>query len=267
VERYAVAIADAAIAGARWIVALDDDLETRLFAGDARAIAAWKQVNSVLRYFEDKPEWRACRPYGQLAVLEDAASGGLLSSGLLDMLAVQHTAARALPVGRLSPVSLHEARVILNVDADSLAAQQKRDLDEFVASGGKLVNPPPGWRFPETAPDQMTPTRKQMDRIQPIWEVTYNATVRKNFGARTFNTSSIIFDVRAPPDGKSILVHLLNYTDYPSEDIALQVLGTWHRARLYSPGRPVRELPVYPVKDGTGIDIDRIVVLGTVVVD
>ena len=28
-----------------------------------------------------------------------------------------------------------------------------------------------------------------------------------------------------------------------------------------------RELPVYPVKDGTGVDIDRIVVLGTVVVE
>ena len=77
----------------------------------------------------------------------------------------------------------------------------------------------------------------------------------------------VIFDVRARSDAKSILVHLLNYTDYPSDDIALQVLGTWHRARLYTPEGPVRELPVYPVKDGTGIDISRIVVLGTVVVE
>jgi hypothetical protein len=113
----------------------------------------------------------------------------------------------------------------------------------------------------------MTPTRREMDRIQPVWEATYNATVRKNFGARTFNTSSVIFDVRARPGVKSILVHLLNYTDYPSEDIALQVLGAWRRARLYTPEGPVRELPVYPVKDGTGIDISRIAVLGTVVVE
>lgn len=267
VDRYEVAIADAAIAGARWIVALDDDLEARLFDGDARAAATWMRINDMLRYFEDKPAWRAYRPYGLLAVLEDTASGGLLSSGLLDMLAIQHTAARALPVRRLNKESLHATRVILNADADTLAAQQKDDLDEFVASGGKLVDPPTGWRFPETAPDQMTPTRKQMDRIQPIWEVTYNATVRKNFGARTFNTTSIIFEVRARPDGKSILVHLLNYTDFPADDIALQVLGTWHRARLYAPGEPVRELPVYPVKDGTGIDIDRIKVLGSVVVE
>ena len=267
VERYGLAISDAAIAGARWIVSLDDDLEGRLLREEPSAIAAWKQINHYLRYFEDKPEWRVYRPYGQLAVLQDRLSGGLLSSGLLDMLAVQHTAARALPSGNLTPQALHDARVVLNVDADSLATQQKQDLAEFAASGGKLVNPPPGWSFPETGPEQITPTRKQMDHIQPIWEVTYNATVRKNFGARTFNTSSIIFDVRARPDGKSLLVHLLNYTDYDSEDIAVQVLGAWRRARFYSPDRPARELPVYPVKDGTGIDIDRVTVVGTVVVD
>jgi hypothetical protein len=156
---------------------------------------------------------------------------------------------------------------VLNVDAASLVEQQRKDLEDFASGGGKVVNPPPGWRFPEIAAGAMTPTRREMDRIQPVWEATYNATVRKNFGARTFNTSSIIFDVRARPDSKSILVHLLNYTDYPAEDIALQVLGDWHRARLYTPEGPVRELPVYPVKDGTGIDISRIGVVGTVVVE
>jgi hypothetical protein len=266
-ERYAVAIADAAITGARWIVALDTDLEVRLFTGDAGALDTWKQIDSYLRYFEEKREWREYRPYGELAIVEDTASGGLLSSGLLDMLAVQHTAARALPTRRLSNESLHGARVVLNVDASTLVDRQRRDIDDFASGGGKVVNPPAGWRFPETAAGAMTPTRREMDRIQPVWEATYNATVRKNFGARTFNTSSVIFDVRARPGVKSILVHLLNYTDYPSEDIALQVLGAWRRARLYTPEGPVRELPVYPVRDGTGIDISRIAVLGTVVVE
>jgi hypothetical protein len=266
-DRYAVAIADAAITGARWIVALDRDLEARFFAGDAGALDTWKQIDHYLRYFEEKREWREYRSYGELAIVEDTGSGGLLSSGLLDMLAVQHTAARALPTRRLSNESLHGARVVLNVDAATLVERQRKDIEDFANSGGKVVNPPPGWRFPEISAGAMTPTRREMDRIQPVWEATYNATVRKNFGARTFNTSSIIFDVRARPDTRSILVHLLNYTDYPSDDIALQVLGTWHRARLYTPDAPVRDLPVYPVKDGTGVDISRIAVLGTVVVE
>ena len=266
-DRYAVAIADAAITGARWIVALDSDLQARLFAGESHALETWNEISTYLRYFEEHREWRAYRPYSVFAVIEDTNSGGLLSSGLLDMLAVQHTAARALPTRELSDQSLHDARVVLNVDASTLRETQRKDMEDFVSSGGKLVNPPPGWRFPEITAGAMTPTRREMDRIQPIWEATYNATVRKNFGARTFNTSSIIFDVRIRPDSKSVLVHLLNYTDYASEDVAVQVLGTWHRARLYTPDGKVRELPVYPVKDGTGIDIDRINVLGTVVVE
>src|SRR5260370_41243367 len=113
----------------------------------------------------------------------------------------------------------------------------------------------------------MCPCGREVDRMEAVGEVPYNASVRMNFGARTFNPSSIIFDVRARSDAKRILVHLLNYTDYPADDIALQVLGTSRRARLYTPEAPVRELPVYPVKDGTGIDISRIAVMGTVVVE
>src|SRR5579872_1110805 len=123
-DRYAVAIADAAITGARWIVALDSDFQARLFAGEARAMNAWKQIDIYLRYFEEHREWRAYRPYSVFAVVEDTNSGGLLSSGLLDMLAVQHTAARALPTRRLSDESLHGARVVLNVDASTLRDSQ-----------------------------------------------------------------------------------------------------------------------------------------------
>jgi hypothetical protein len=46
-----------------------------------------------------------------------------------------------------------------------------------------------------------------------------------------------------------------------------KVLGQWRRARLYSPEGEVRELPVYPVADGTGIDIDRIGVVATLQLD
>jgi len=60
---------------------------------------------------------------------------------------------------------------------------------------------------------------------------------------------------------------LLNYADYAAEDVTAQVVGKWRRARLYSPDAEVRELPVYPVKEGTGIDIDRIRVAATLRLD
>ena len=267
VQRYAVVMADAAISGARWIVALDDDLDRRLLASDPQAVAAWKQIVSYLSYFENKTEWRAYRPYSKLALVQDADTGGMLSASLLDMLTVQHTAVRPILTRRLSPESLHGARVVLNVDAQSISAQQTQALQDFVSSGGVLVNPPAGWRFPATLERQFTPDRRQTNQIQPIWELAYNSTARKNFGARTFNTSSVLYNLLAAPDAKSLLLHLLNYADFAAETVTVQVLGEWKRARLYSPAAPTQELAVYPIKDGTGIDIDRIPVFATLRLD
>lgn len=60
-----------------------------------------------------------------------------------------------------------------------------------------------------------------------------------------------------------MLVHLLNYQDLPADDVTVFVLGAWKRARLYRPDAQVREMPVYGVKEGTGIDISKIDVLAT----
>lgn len=266
-ERYQVAIADAALSGARWIVALDDDLDRKLLAGDAHALDDWKRIMACLAYFESKDEWREYRPYSRFALVQDAGSGGFLSSSLLDMLTVQHTAVRPILTRRLSKESLHGARVVLNVDAESINAEQKQSLEEFVASGGVLVNPPKGWSFPITSEKQLVPDRRQMNQIQGMWEVTYNATARKNFGARTFNTSSVLYNLLATAEAKSLLIHLVNYADFAAETVTVQVLGQWKRARLYRPGMPVLELTGYPIKDGTGIDIDRIGVAATLRLD
>ena len=67
----------------------------------------------------------------------------------------------------------------------------------------------------------------------------------------------------ATPDVKSLLIHLVNYVDVPAETITVQVLGEWKHATLYRPGMPPVDLPLYPIKDGTGVDIDRIPVFAT----
>jgi hypothetical protein len=54
-ERYQAAIADAEMAGARWILALDDDFSARLERGDAAAIKNWRGMAQVLQFFESHP--------------------------------------------------------------------------------------------------------------------------------------------------------------------------------------------------------------------
>jgi hypothetical protein len=40
-QRYCLAVADAAMAGARWIISVDADLERRFLAGESEARKAW----------------------------------------------------------------------------------------------------------------------------------------------------------------------------------------------------------------------------------
>jgi hypothetical protein len=264
VERYAEAIGDAALAGARWIIALDADFERRLHARDAAALSDWRRITHYASYFEEHREWQRYRPYSTLAVLQGVSSGGLLSGSLLDMMASQRTPVRVIPTRKLDSERLRGIHVLLNVDPGSLSPAQKALIEEFKREGGQVLDPPAKWHFPDTSNDQIVLTGRQLDQMQDLWVVTYNATVRKNFGTRTFNTTGMQSSVLLAPDRKSIIVHLVNYTESPVEAITVQALGSWKRATLYSPDEPARDLPVYAVKDGTGVDIEKMGVIATV---
>jgi hypothetical protein len=75
----------------------------------------------------------------------------------------------------------------------------ERSVADRIRNEVGLVNPPTGWRFPEIAAGAMTPTRREMGRIQPVWEATYNATVRKtSVRARSTRRASFSMSASAP---------------------------------------------------------------------
>ena len=147
-DRYLQVIADAAISGARWIVALDSDFAARIPKREAGALNAWRRINEMLAYFERHPEWRAMREFGQLAVVQDPAAGGLLSGGILDMIAVEAYAGPSDPGKDLSPEALKGATMAVNVDPDALTAEQKEVLRAFTRAGNTMLSGPPGWKKP-----------------------------------------------------------------------------------------------------------------------
>ena len=165
---------------------------------------------------------------------------------------------RVIPTRRLSAETLRGIRVLLKVDAEANSFA----IAEFDKAGGVVVNPPGNWRFPRMEGAQFLLTRKQADQLQDLWELVYNVTLRKNFGTRTFKTSGML--AAGFRDANTAVVHLLNYTDYPIEQVTAQALGRWERAALYSPDGPPKEIAVYPVADGTGADVEKISVLATV---
>lgn len=267
VERYLQAVADAAISGGRWVVALDADFEKRLLGGDAAARKDWQRIGGLLRFFEDHKEWRTLPPAGQLALVQDVPQGALLSGGILDMIAVKHTPVRPVPVRRLRPGAMGEAKMAVNVDPGALTAEQSAVLKAFTRAGGTLLSGPAGWKFPSWNGGRITLPEEDTRTLDTIWKEVNNMTGRRNLGVRLFNVSSMLSNLLAAPGGKGLVLQLVNYSDYPVEGITAHVLGAYQHARLLTPEGESKSLEVYPVDEGTGVDIDRLNVVGVIQLD
>ena len=267
VQHYLQAVADAEITGARWVIALDDNFNRRLLAGDAKALADWRRIGTELKFYRSHHEWSALRPHSELALVEDVASGALLSGSVLDMIAVKHTPVRPVPNPKLTGEAMKNAKMAVDVDPSSLAAEQKEVLKNFTRGGGTLLSGPPGWKFPMPKEGEITLAKDDFAKLDEIWKEVNSMTGRRNLGARLFNVSSMLSNLLETPDGKQVILHLVNYTDFPVESVTAHILGTFKHARLLTPDGAPKDLPVYPVEEGTAVDIDKIDVVATIVLE
>jgi hypothetical protein len=266
-QRYMQAYGDAAIAGARWVLALDEDLAEKLRAADERAIAEWKQIVRFAAWFEEHKEWRRLRPAGLLALIQDKGSGALFSGGILDMIAVKHTPVRIVPATGLTIERMQGAKMAVNVDPSSLTETQKEVLRAFTRSGGALLNGPPDWKFPPATSDQITLSEEDIKKLDEIWKEVNTLTGRRNLGVRLFNVSSMLSNLSTSPDGRQTILHLLNYAEFPVESITAHVLGKFRSARLITPEGLAQTLETYEVEEGTGVDIPKVSVAAAVILE
>ena len=264
-ERYIQAVADAAMTGARWVIAFDESFTRKLLARDPKTLDGWRRIGKVLEYFESHKDWRSAEPFARLALVEDTDSGALLSGGILDMIATRHTPVRPVPKRRLDPATLASSTMAVNVDPESLNPDQKEALKAFTRAGGTLLTGPPGWKFPVLKGDQITLERDDLKKLDDIWRELNSLTGRKNLGARLFNVSSMLSNITEVRARDQVLVYLVNYSDYPVENVTVHVLGDYRSAVLErADGSPLR-IDGYAVEDGTGYDLDRVATVATLI--
>jgi hypothetical protein len=257
-SRYLQAIADAGMSGARWVVSFDPDFAKRLQAHDATAFADWRLMSDLLTFFERHDEWRHMQPFGQLALVQDPAKGGLLSGGILDMIAVKHTPVRPVPREHLTSEALAGTTMAVDVDAESLTPEQKQILRNYTRAGGTLLTGPPGWKDEGATGNSITLDKDQLEHLNDIWRDVNSIVGRRNLGVRLFNVSTMLSNVVASADDKTVVVELVNYSDYPVSDVTVHFLGKFQRASLLSPEGAEKSLTIYPTEDGGGVDIDRV---------
>ena len=266
-ERYMQVIADAEMNGARWVIALDEKFNSKLLERDPTALRDWKRIMQQLAFYESHTEWRNLKIAGELALVQDEDSGALLSGGVLDMIAVKHTPVRPVPTKKLSDARMADSKMAVDVDASSLTPEQKDVLARFTRGGGRLLTGPPGWKFPSPEGEQITLGDKDIKVLDEIWKEMNSMTGRTNLGARLFNVSSMLSNLLTTADRKTTVLHLVNYADYPVENVTVHMLGKFKTARLLAPGAEPKQIPLYDVEEGTGVDIDKVAVSATLVLE
>jgi transposase len=263
-DRYLQVIADAAISGARWIVALDSDFAARIPKREAGALNAWRRMNEMLAYFERHPEWRAMREFGRLAVVQDPAAGSLLSGGILDMIAVKHTPVRPIPGRNLTAEALKGATMAVNVDPESLTPEQKEVLRAFTRAGNTMLSGPPGWKKPSGQGIRLELEKDELQRLNDMWRDVNNMIGRRNLGVRLFNVSSMLSNALESADGNTVVLHLVNYADFPVENVTAHFLGSYRTATLLTPDGVEKKLEIYRADEAQGVDIAKVATCATI---
>jgi hypothetical protein len=67
---------------------------------------------------------------------------------------------------------------------------------------------------------------------------------------------------------RQLVLHLVNYSEFPASGITARVLGVYRHARLYRPGEAPVDIETEKLDEGTGFAIDeRITTIATVVLE
>lgn len=266
-RRYQQAIADAAMSGARWVVAFDNDFAARLRDREEQAMGEWRAINGVLRYFEQHPEWRVMREYGKMVLVQDPAKGGLFSGGILDMIAVKRMPMRVVPRQLLTAEALRGATVVVNVDAGALTAEQEKVLREFTRSGGMVLTRPPAWRDAGPKGNSFTLDKPNLDRLNDLGDEVNSLISPGSFGVRLFNASSMLSNALVSNDGQTIVVHLVNYSDYPVENVTLMFPSDHKKVTFIAPEGSGRIQDVFQTPDGSGVGVEKVSVCAVIKVE
>ena len=265
---YARAVADAAVAGGRWIVALDDQLRANLRRKDPAALAVWRRIGAYLRFGED---WRDFVPYGKLAlILDTAAADPEMADEYLKLVARRQVPYRVIARPELSAAALAGFRTVLAVGLAPPTAAEREVLQAFAGQGGLVVAGPTWGNAPQDEPFAEVPSGRGRVAVYRDPDPESVARDMKELsldesGIMAFNVPSVI--TYASSRDRRLLVQLLNYSDSPAAAITIRVSGKFKAARLLTPEAAPLDLAVSSQAGQTEVTIPRLALWGGVLLE
>jgi hypothetical protein len=263
---YERAIADAAVAGGRWVAALDDQLQAGLWREQPEAQATWRRIAATASFFESHREWTALPPAAALGVMQDSSGGGAEAADEnLNLIARRQIPYRVVERSALGPRQLEGLPALLATALASPTEEERRLLAAFVRQGGLLVAGP-GWAgvggsgagrvvvYEQDHPDPDALSRELHDLLG-----------HENLPVRLFNVPSVLAQINAGPRRTPLAVLLVNYATEPAEAITARAAGRYRRARLYRPDAAALDLPVRASGEASEVFVARVTVCAAVV--
>jgi hypothetical protein len=274
---YLRSVADAAMAGGRWMVALDDDLRAKLFHKDAAALATWRSINAYLRFAEDHAEWRSFASYGNLGIIVDTAvKEPSLAEEYLNLVARRQVPYRLIPRSELRAQSLASFRAVLAADLDAPTEPERRVLRDFAERGGLVLagpwwgDPPKDEPYSEVALGKGRVAIYKDDPPNPesVAKDIPDLLAPEVIGLSAFNVPTAITYASTAGCGNRVLVQLLNYAGRPIERVTVRFNGSFKSARLYTPENAPLELAAGPAANGrTEVLIPKLAAWGALLLD
>lgn len=255
---YALAAADAACCGGRWVVKLDEATARGIAGGNAAALAAWKEVTEALGFFERQRGWAALTAAARLAIV--SAFSETNAQEVLNLSTRQHLAFRIVDKTRpVAPFTGLEG--VLYVDDDPPEKALLERMVEFARGGGLLMAPqstvksisglgPVVERQPRTEVRRFGKGRvaaplKEWDDPFLLASDAHLLLSYRNDPVRLFNAGLLIPYVTEEAGRR--LVQVVNYAGRESANfVSLAVRGEVRTAKLWTLGSTeAREMEIH----------------------
>ena len=268
---YARAVADAAAAGGRWIVGVDDALRAKLRARDASALDAWRRLWSYVKFAESHAAWRSLAPYGNVGIVLDPASTKQDVAGeYLNLTARRQVPYQLVTRSGVNAATVVKFRALVAIELDPPSAAESKLLQEFAENGGLVITGPSWGGAPKTEPFTEVPAGK--GRVVVYKDPDPESVARDlkellsddDLGVVPFNVPSVITFVSGGGPGQPLVVQLLNYFDHPAEAITLRVAGKFRSAHLETPEGAAVDLPLRNAEGRTEVTIPKLLLWGAV---
>ncbi len=268
---YARAVADAAAAGGRWIVSIDDALRAKLRAQDPSAIEIWRRLSIYLKFAENHAAWRALAPYGNVGIVVDPANTNQdLADEYLHLAARRQVPYRLVARSGLNAAAGAKFRALVATELDPPSASERKLLQDFAENGGLVIAGPSWGDAPKAAPYAEVPTGR--GRVVVYRDPDPEAVARDlkellsddDLGVVPFNVPSVITFASGGNPGQPLRVQLVNYFDHPVEAITLRVAGKFRSARMETPDGAAVDLPLREAEGRTEVTIPKLLLWGAV---